>query len=149
MPDIINIHEADLKEEQNPRGETWRYLDLSGDRLGVRVEELSPGDTSSVHHFHTAEEEHVLVMEGTATLFLGSDQVVLGTGDHICFKAGKEEAHHIENTSDSPFRFLVFGERNPHDVVVYPDYQVMLVKGLGFKQITYRPIQKDDTEGGI
>jgi len=55
------------REEQTPRGETWRYLDLSGEHLGVRIEELQPGASSSVHHYHTLEEEHVLVLEGAAT----------------------------------------------------------------------------------
>lgn len=135
---FVNINGADWEERTNPRGETWRFIDLSGKRLGVRVEEMQPGETSSVHHFHTLEEEHVLVLEGSATLILGADRHALKAGDHVWFEAGKEEAHHIENTSSQPFKFLVFGERNPQDVVVYPEQQVMLIKSLGWKQFTYR-----------
>jgi uncharacterized cupin superfamily protein len=145
MPNITNIFEGgEWKEEKNPRGEIWKHLDLESERLGVRLEELAPGESSSYHHFHTSEEEHVIALEGSATLILDSGNVPLTRGDHICFVAGSEEAHHIENTSSEPFRFLVFGERNPDDVVVYPEHQVMLLKGLGFRQFTYRPLKARD-----
>ena len=108
MPKITNIHSTSWTEQATPRG-TWRYIDLSGERLGVRVEELAPGETSSVHHFHTAEEEHVIALDGDATLLVGSETVPLRAGD----------------------------------VVIYPEHQVMLVKGLGFKQYTYRPVRDD------
>ena len=138
MAEITNIVHGEWREEQTSRGESWKHLDLPGERLGVRLEELAPGASSSVHHFHTAEEEHVIAMEGSATLVLDSGSVALKAGDHVCFAAGSDDAHHIENTSDLPFRFLVFGERNPNDVVVYPEHQVMLLKGLGLQQVTYR-----------
>lgn len=146
MPFTKNIHSADWTEERSSRNEMWKYLDISGEKLGARIEELQSGESSSVHHFHTSEEEHVLVMEGEATLMLGSDQCKITAGDHYWFPAGVEEAHHIENTSTAPFRFLVFGERCPSDVVVYPEHQVMLVKGLGSRQFTYRPLKKSDAK---
>ena len=68
---ITRIDE-DWKEEPNARGEQWKYRDLNGEHIGVRIEELSPGTTSSEHHYHTSEEEHVIVLEGTATLVWGA-----------------------------------------------------------------------------
>ena len=68
---------------------------------------------------------------------LDDGEVALRPGDHVWFAAGEEEAHHIENRSTETFKFLVFGERNAADVVVYPREGVMLVKALGRKQITY------------
>jgi uncharacterized cupin superfamily protein len=141
MPRLTNINSESLHETTTDRGEAFRQLDLSGDRLGVRVEELDPGSSSSIHHFHTAEEEHVIALAGSATLHVGNELLAIKEGDHCCFLAGTEVAHHIRNDSAEPFRFLVFGERNPHDVVVYPEHQVMLVKALGYKQFTYRPRQ--------
>lgn len=147
MPFTKNINDAKWAESpRNQRNETWKYLDLSGERLGVRIEELQPGESSSFHHFHTAEEEHVLVMEGEATLMLGDENSQIVAGDHCWFPAGLEEAHYIENTSDQAFRFLVFGERNPNDVVVYPEHQVMLLKGLGFRQFTYRAFKDSEVD---
>jgi len=135
---IKNINELEWKNGTNSYGEIWKFQDLSGERLGVQIEELPPGGTSSTHHYHTLEEEHVLVLAGSATLVLGSDKLPLNTGDHICFIAGKEEAHHIENTTSEPFRFLVFGERNEQDVVVYPEKKTMMLKSLGWKTFKYQ-----------
>jgi uncharacterized cupin superfamily protein len=130
-PRITNIRTSPLIETPTRRGDTWRHLDLGGDHLGVRIEELQPGDVSSIHHFHTLEEEHVLALSGAATLHLGADQIGLNEGDHVWFPAGEAVAHHIENHTASPFRYLVFGERQAGDVIVYPKGRVMLVKALG------------------
>jgi uncharacterized cupin superfamily protein len=134
---FTNIHNTDFEEGTTPRGGRWRHLDLSGEHLGVRIEEIPPGSTSSFHHYHTLEEEHVLALSGVATLHLGSDEHELGEGDHVWFRAGDETAHHLENRGPKDFRFLVFGERMTGDVVVYPNGPVMMVKALGWKQFTY------------
>jgi uncharacterized cupin superfamily protein len=135
-----NIDESPWAEGKDSTGQLWRYIDLSGDHLGVRIEEISPGGASSHHHYHTLEEEHVIMLEGTATLVLGAEEHSLREGDHLWFEAGKEEAHHIENRTDEMCKFLVFGERNKQDIVVYPEHKVMLVKALGNSQFTYRKV---------
>ena len=145
-PVVTNIHRGAFVTEASPRSERWTHLDLDSARLGVRVEILEPGEHSSYHHWHTQEEEHVLVLEGTVTLVLGPEdareELELGSGDHVCFHAGDETAHHLENRSDAPARVLVFGERLASDVVVYPDHQVMMVKAMDFAQFTYRPLER-------
>lgn len=128
--------------EWEDRG-SWRCLDLSGEHLGVRLEEIRPGGSSSIHHYHTLEEEHVIVLAGDATLVLGNEEHPVEKGDHFWFRAAREEPHHIENKSDKPFKFLVFGERKSGDVVVYPEKQVMMVKALeGWKLFDYEHREK-------
>lgn len=139
-----NIHDATWEDATNPRGDNWRFLDLSGDHLGVRIEKLPPGGTSSYHHFHTQEEEHVLILEGSATLFLGAEQHAVGEGDHFCFLAGQEEGHHFENTGTKALKFLVFGERKSGDVVVYPEHGTMYLKALGGKLVNYAERESED-----
>ena len=126
---ITNIYDASMETRQSARGEAdWRCLDLSGEHLGVRIEELPPGSNSSYHHYHTAEEEHVLVLSGTATLHLGDEAIAISKGDHALFPGGLETPHHIENSSTEPFTYLVFGERKQDDVVIYPQSSIALVK---------------------
>lgn len=140
----ININDASFEEIQTPRGGTHRQLDLSGANLGVRIEDLPPGGTSSFHHYHTLEEEHVLVLSGSAMLHLGTEEYELREGDHVCFLAGEPTPHHIENHSPGRFKFLVFGERNPGDTVFYPGGPVMMVKAAGralYKYEDYNPEQ--------
>ncbi len=143
---ITNIHTAPLATRTSPRGEPdWRCLDLSGEHLGVRIEELQPGSNSSYHHYHTAEEEHVLVLDGNGTLHLGAEAIDINPGDHIAFPAGDEVAHHIENTSTEPLRYLVFGERKQDDVVMYPQSSIALVKSArGHRWYTYEEYNTDD-----
>jgi uncharacterized cupin superfamily protein len=139
---VTNIHTATYEQGESQRGEaTWRFLDLSGEHMGVRVEETPPRGTSSHHHYHLQEEEHVLVLAGSATLHLGDAAVELNEGDHVWFPAGEEVPHHIENTSSKPFRFLVFGERKAEDVVFYPRGSVMLVKSArGWQRYGYNKL---------
>ena len=134
---VTNIDDSEFEEILTSRGGSLRQLDLSGQHLGVRIEDLPPGGTSSFHHYHTLEEEHVFVLSGVATLHFGSDQYALRQGDHVWFEAGKPIAHHIENTSSGRFRFLVFGERHSGDTVFYPNGPVMMVKALGNALFTY------------
>jgi uncharacterized cupin superfamily protein len=143
---ITNINAAAYETGESQRDEApRRFLDLSGEHLGVRIEETPPAATTSYHHYHTQEEEHVLVLGGTATLHLGDDAIVLNEGDHVWFPAGEEVAHHIENSSSKPFRFLVFGERKTDDVVFYPEGPVMMVKSSHGKQLyTYEKRVTED-----
>lgn len=87
-----NTLTATFKEEGVSKrdGATGRTLDLSGEHLGVRIEEGDPGATSSYHHYHSAEEEHVLILKGTGTLHLGEDRIEVVEGDHLWFPAGKK-----------------------------------------------------------
>jgi uncharacterized cupin superfamily protein len=107
-----NIHTAKFKEGLNSRGDHWRHVDLSGEHLGVRVEELPPGATSSYHHYHSLEEEHVLVLSGVATLHLGEAIRELHEGDHVWFAAGDETAHHLENRQIMVWRYGMPESRN-------------------------------------
>lgn len=143
---IRNIDRDEWVESTDTRGASWRYKDFSGEHLGVRVEEISPSGSSSYNHFHTLEEEHVVILSGEAILTVGTEEFILNQGDHICFSAGKEEGHHIENRTDDVCKYLVFGERNKQDVVVYPKLGVMMVKALDNKQFTYRSLKLETTE---
>ena len=55
--------------------------------------------TSSEHHFHTTEEEHVVVLAGEATLVSGEERYAVREGQHMWFRAGDETPHHLVNTS--------------------------------------------------
>ena len=135
MEKAKNIYKSDWNSQETSRG-TWTYLDLSGDHLGLRIETLKPGDTSSIHHYHTEEEEHVIALEGNATLVLGADEHPITRGDHVWFRAGDEDGHHLVNTASDDFTFLVIGERKRGDVCIYPDAGVANIKALnsGWKQ---------------
>jgi uncharacterized cupin superfamily protein len=102
-----------------------------GSRVGVLIEELPPGKQSAPAHYHLLEEEHMLVLEGRATLRLGDKTYEVSAGDFVCFPAGQKAGHCLINNGDAPCRFLMIGERNPNDVCVYTDSGKVLVGGTG------------------
>lgn len=112
--------------------------------MGVLMEELPPGKQSSPAHYHLLEEEHLLVLEGQMTLRLGEQTYEMSAGDYACFPAGQATAHTLINKSTAPCRFLIIGEHNPNDVVVYPDSGKVLVRAT---QEVYRKAAVDYWEG--
>jgi uncharacterized cupin superfamily protein len=65
------------------------------------------------------------------TLRLGDKSYVMKPGDHVCFPAGQAVGHCLVNHTDKPCRYLLIGERNPHDVCVYPETGRVGVKLMG------------------
>lgn len=103
-----------------------RYRVLSdtkkdGRKIGVSYEELPPGKQSVPFHYHMVEEEHIVALEGEATLRLGEERYTLKAGDYVGFPAGQRAGHCLINETDKPFRFIMIGDRSPNEVCVYPD----------------------------
>jgi uncharacterized cupin superfamily protein len=103
--------------------------------VGVAIEELMPGKQSAPAHYHTLEEEHVYILEGTLTARIGADTFEMKAGDYVCFPAGQKAEHCLMNNSGAACRYVLMGERNPNDVVVYPDSQKVLIRALGRRAI--------------
>jgi uncharacterized cupin superfamily protein len=101
-----------------------------GRKIGVAYEELPPGRQSCPFHYHLLEEEHIVALDGEATLRLGDRQYALKAGDYVCFPAGERRGHCLINESEHPFRFLMIGDNEPADVCVYPDSGKILIRGL-------------------
>lgn len=101
-----------------------------GYRVGVVVEEVALGKQSCPFHYHLLEEEQALVLEGRGTLRLGDKSYEMKAGDFVAFPAGQRAGHCFINNSSAPFRYLIVGERNPHDVCVYPDSNKVAVCAL-------------------
>ena len=88
-------------------------------KVGVGVLELSPGCDTAPAHWHTHEEEHLYVLSGRLVLHLGDERFELEPGAYVCFPAGQEVFHKLENRGDQPARYLMIGERIEADRVVH------------------------------
>lgn len=74
-------------------------------RLEVLESIVAPGHGSgSTPHTHLGDEECVLVLDGTLTLWLDADEYVLGAGDSATFSC--QRPHHWLNPGDRPCRVL-------------------------------------------
>lgn len=140
-PKLISSHDVAWTEwSEVPRiGVRYRHLTLAavGEsyRVGVAIEELDPGKQSSPAHYHTFEEEHVYLLEGTLTLRVGADTFEMKAGDYVCFPAGQKAGHCLINNSGAICRYVIVGENNPNEVSVYTDSNKVLVRALGRRAI--------------
>jgi len=89
-------------------------------RVGVGLMELAPGSNTQPGHWHSHEEEHLYALSGSAVLHLGVEQHQLEGGSYVCFPAGQEVPHHLENRGTEPFVYIIVGERIANDRVTYP-----------------------------
>jgi uncharacterized cupin superfamily protein len=92
-----------------------------GQRLGCSMFEIDPNKTAFPFHYHLGNEEAVYVLQGVATLRLGSKRVRVRAGDYIALPVGEEHAHQLTNTGDDVFRYLVISTMREPDAIVYPD----------------------------
>jgi uncharacterized cupin superfamily protein len=88
-------------------------------KVGVGLLELPPGSDTTPAHYHSSEEEHLFALSGRAVLHLGAREFELMPGSYVRFAAGEAVPHYIENRSDSPFTYLMVGERLADDVVTH------------------------------
>jgi uncharacterized cupin superfamily protein len=96
-------------------------------QFGAHLEDLPPGGTSSFRHWHEAEDEMVLVLNGHPTL-IEDAETALSPGDAACWPAGSPIGHRLENRSDQPVTYLTLGTRLTRDVIHYPDHDLITHK---------------------
>jgi len=109
-------------------GASWRRLGQAGGltTFGVNLSRLPPGVWSSQRHWHTHEDEFVMVLEGELTLVTDAGEERLGPGDCAAFKAGDPDGHHLINKGAKDAVVLEVGGRAPeHDVCDYPDLDMV------------------------
>jgi uncharacterized cupin superfamily protein len=90
-------------------------------QFGANLVELQPGAASSQRHWHTHEDEFVIVVSGELTLVTDEGETLMRAGDCAAFPAGRENGHHLVNRSWGTALFLAVGPNNPDDRAVYPD----------------------------
>lgn len=95
-------------------------------RYGVNLVRLEPGVWSAQRHWHTKEDEFVLVLEGELTLVTDAGEQTLGPGMVAGFPGGQSDGHHLVNRGAVTAAYLEVGDRDPGDEVHYPDVDLFL-----------------------
>ena len=101
----------------------WRLGDAVGlDQFGVNLLRLPAGAWSSQRHWHSVEDEFVMMLEGEVVAVENDGDHVLRAGDCIGWKAGVPNGHCLQNRSDRDAVYLEIGSRRPEtDACHYPD----------------------------
>lgn len=94
---------------------------MPGRRIGCGIDILPPGKRACPYHFHYAQEEVFIVLEGQGTLRVAGETLPIKAGDVISIPPGPEYPHQIINTSDAPLKYLSLSTQEFPEVCEYPD----------------------------
>jgi uncharacterized cupin superfamily protein len=83
--------------------------------------QLPPGEAAYPYHYHYAEEELLLVLDGRPSLRTPDGWRELAEGEIVAFLRGERGGHQLVNRSGQTVRFLAFSTSGEPDVVIYPD----------------------------
>ena len=116
-------------------GRQWRAIGAEAGltRFGANLVTLDPGGWSSQRHWHSHEDELVIMVSGEAVLVENASETLLRAGDIAAFAAGTPNGHHLQNRSAAPAVFLAIGNDDPvNDECHYPDVDMHYAPATGF-----------------
>lgn len=113
-------------------------------KLGASIDTVAPGKRSCPYHFHYAQEEMFIVLEGTGTLRVAGEMLPLRAGDVVFIPAGPEFPHQILNTSDAPLKYLSVSTRESPEIVEYPDSDKHLAIARKADGSAFEALQRND-----
>jgi uncharacterized cupin superfamily protein len=90
-------------------------------KLAASIDTVPAGKRSCPYHFHHAQEEMFIVLEGTGTLRVSGEMLPLRPGDIVFIPPGPEYPHQLLNTSDKELKYLSISTREIPEFVEYPD----------------------------
>jgi len=82
---------------------------------------LPPGEAAYPYHYHLAEEELVVVLDGRPSLRTPDGWRELQEGEVVPFLRGEDGGHQLVNRTEDTVRFLAFSTNGEPDIVLYPD----------------------------
>jgi uncharacterized cupin superfamily protein len=153
-----NLFDPDFDADQNRPGFTYRRaklgLQAGAESLGASLYEIPPGQATFPYHAHTANEELLVVLDGTPSLRTPNGWRELEKGEVVAFRAGEEGAHQVANRSEGPARVLLLSTMIAPEVTLYPDSGKLMAAtrapgaaGEGLHEAYRRDDAKDYWEG--
>jgi uncharacterized cupin superfamily protein len=149
--EVFNLFDGPLEDVDVPsgycaRGATVGEL-LGASEIGMSIYELAPGTRAAPYHFHHANEEWLIVLDGAPTLREPDGERVLGPGDVVAFPRGAAGAHQLRNDGDEPVRLALASTLVRPEVVEYPDSGKVGVRADGTRYNVAREPELDYWEG--
>jgi len=96
-------------------------------QFGAHIITLSPGVWASHRHWHSHEDEFVMILKGSPLFIDNNGEVRLQPGDITVHPANDGNGHHMKNDTNADVEFLVIGTRAPEgDHCHYPDVDLDL-----------------------
>jgi uncharacterized cupin superfamily protein len=122
---VRNVDEVALERQQREPLYDTRCGGLSDGtaavKLGAGYDELEPGKRSCPYHYHLAQEEMFVVLEGEGTLRVADQMVPVRAGDVVFVPPGPEYPHQFINTSAALLKYISISTQERPEVCYYPD----------------------------
>jgi len=90
-------------------------------KLGAGFDILAPGKRSCPYHYHLAQEEMFVILQGTGTLRVAGEMLPVRAGDVVVIPPGPEYPHQFINTSGAPMHYLSISTQERPEICYYPD----------------------------
>jgi uncharacterized cupin superfamily protein len=147
-PDEVEPSErpANIRREDDVEGlwggKVFAVADAAGsEQSGLNLVRLPPGEEGAPPHVHSLEDEFFVVLEGSGTFHLEptparrefggqSETHDVRPGTVISKPAGGGICHHM-TAGDGGLTYLVYGTRQPSDVIFYPRKNGLWFKSAG------------------
>jgi uncharacterized cupin superfamily protein len=94
---------------------------MAAKKLGAGFDILAPGKIACPYHYHLAQEEMFVILEGEGTLRVAGERVPVRAGDVIVIPPGPEYPHHLINTGSVSMKYLSISTQERPEVCYYPD----------------------------
>ncbi|HZO33919.1 MAG TPA: cupin domain-containing protein [Gaiellaceae bacterium] len=121
-----NLFDVGLQQDaDDPPGYRVSYVRVGplvgGEKLGLSVYGLPPGQSICPYHWEASDEEWLIVLAGRPTVRTPEGERELAPWDTICFPASAEGAHKVTNRTEEPARVAMLSTKNDPGVSFYPD----------------------------
>lgn len=122
---VRNLHDVTLERQTREPLYDTRCGGVSdgtvASKLGAGYDILPPGKRSCPYHFHHAQEELFVILEGEGSLRVAGEMVPVKAGDVVFIPPGPEYPHQFVNTSSEPMRYLSISTQERPEICEYPD----------------------------
>ncbi len=122
---VRNVGELKLERQQRaPQYDTQCAGVTEGlvaSKLGAGFDILAAGKRSCPYHYHLAQEEMFVILEGEGTLRVAGELLPVRTGDVVVIPPGPEYPHQFINSSAAPMKYLSISTQEWPELCVYPD----------------------------
>ena len=120
-----NVYASDWDGTQDHAGFQWNRIRLArrleGEMLGASIFVIEPGQKSFPYHYHHANEEMLIVLEGDVVVRTPEGEHEAGRGDTQIFRTGPSGAHQVINRSETDARIAMMSTMVEPEIVEYPE----------------------------
>ena len=111
---------------------------LGATRTGISVYELPPGQAVCPYHYEYAEEEWLLVLDGSVEVRRPEGTEVLAPQELAFFPLGPDGAHGIRNAGEGTAHVLMFSNLAELAATAYPDSDKLGLYPVGERHLFRR-----------